>query len=79
MTERQRQVTELVGAFNRNKTTPCKENLEALFEVIEQVELEDVLIPVLELAFEAIQQYALNIGEPSEAVIQGMRRVPALS
>ena len=79
MTERQRQVAELVSAFNKNKAQPCKENLEALFEVIEQVELEDMLIPLLELAFEAITQYALNIGEPSEAVIESMRRVPSMS
>lgn len=79
MTERQRDMKDLLRAFFKSKREPTKENLDALVEVVGRVNLDKVLMPVLEMAYEAIDQYALTMGQCSDEVIEGMERVPALN
>lgn len=79
MTERQRDMKDLLRAFFKSKREPTKENLDAFVEVVERVNLDKVLMPVLEVAYEAIDQYALNMGQRSDDVIDDMQRIPALN
>lgn len=70
---------DLLRAFFKSKREPTKENLDAFVEVVERVNLDKVLMPVLEVAYEAIDQYALNMGQRSDDVIDDMQRIPALN
>ncbi len=76
MTKKRQQVQELVTAFVTNKQSPNEINLDGLFAVIDNIDAVEVLIPVLEIAYEAIGNLAETLGCGTEEIITGMRRMP---
>lgn len=77
MTAKRQAIKELVAAFGLNRREPNSDNLDALFECIDGIEdAKELLVPMLEIAHEAVEVAASATGQTFDDVIAGLRRMP---
>lgn len=77
MTNKRQAVQALVAAFATNKQDPTPDNLDALFDTIDAVDASEALVPVLEIAYEAIDKVVAATDATHDDVVADMRRIPS--
>lgn len=78
MTQRTEQTGKLLTAYFQNKDNPTAENMEALFDVIGEVDASAVLFPVLEIAYELADEIAIGNGVMTADYIRNCRAVTTI-
>lgn len=77
MTNKRQAVQALVAAFTTNKQDPTPDNLDALFDTIGTMDASEALVPVLEIAYEAIDKVVAATDATHDDVVADMRRLPS--